>query len=65
MGQWLNAEGEGEEMADHGLVLMFRPFLDPWVQPIAVFAAKNATKSQTLALIVTALIHLENIGARV
>lgn len=39
-------------LADHGLVLMFRPFRDNWGEPIAVFASSGPTTSVMLGAIV-------------
>lgn len=53
-------------LADHALVLMFKPFLRSWVQPIGVFAAKNAVSGEKLHQITKeAVCVLENLGAKV
>ena len=53
-------------LADHALVIMYRPYLSSWVQPIAVFAAKNAVPGEQLEKIVRrAIVTLENVGAKV
>ena len=53
-------------LADHGLVFMFRPLLDNWVQPIAVYASVSAASAEDLQrLLVKALVLLEEHGARV
>lgn len=55
-----------KDMADHGLVLMFQPLADTYVQPIAVFGSKGPTKEITLAkVIVKAIILLEKNGTKV
>lgn len=55
-----------KDTADHGLVLMFQPLADTYIQPIAVFASKGPTKGSVLAkVIVKAIILLEKIGAKV
>jgi hypothetical protein len=52
--------------ADHALVLMFRPFVGSWVQPIAVFSAKNALPGAALHKIIRErIVLLENAGAKV
>lgn len=40
------------ETADYGLVLLFQPIFDNYIQPIAVFASKGPVKGQTLAQII-------------
>ncbi|KAH8029765.1 hypothetical protein HPB51_003717 [Rhipicephalus microplus] len=37
-----------EKLADHGLVLMFVPLFEEWVQPIASFATKGAAPGKIL-----------------
>lgn len=45
---------------------MFRPLLDNWVQPIAVYASKSAASAEDLQrLLAKALVLLEDHGARV
>ncbi|KAG0432273.1 hypothetical protein HPB47_020997 [Ixodes persulcatus] len=52
------------DLADHGLVFMFCPFGDSYVQPIGVFASKNATKGTLVAqLLLQAIVMLEDAGA--
>lgn len=54
------------QLADHALVLMFRPYRGSWVQPFAVYAAKDAMPGEQLADIVKkAVVTLENVGAKV
>ena len=54
------------KLANHGLVFMFRPLLDSWVQPIAVFASCNAASGEDLnRLLLKAIVLLETYGARV
>lgn len=40
-----------EDLATHGLVIMFQPMYDNYVQPIACFASKNQVKGDDLAKI--------------
>ena len=35
----VTVEEQSNELADHALVLIFRPYKDSWVQPIGVFAS--------------------------
>lgn len=57
---------ETPDLADHGLVLMFRPFKERWIQPIGVFASKNAASGTQLhKIILQAIILLEDNDARV
>jgi len=54
------------DLADHALVLVFRPYKARWIQPIAVFAAKNAASgSQLFKIALKAMILLEEANARV
>lgn len=54
------------DLADHALVLIFRPYKEKWIQPIAVFASKNAASgAQLQKIILKAMILLEENGARV
>lgn len=53
-----------EQLADHGLVFMFRSFGDAHSQPIAIFASKGPTKGTDFArLVMKAVILLERAGA--
>lgn len=52
------------ELADHGLVFMFRSIGDNFSQPIGVFASKGPTKGVILAqLVVQAIFLIEQAGA--
>lgn len=54
------------DLATHGLVIMFQSFADTFTQPIAVFASKNPVKGEELAkLAVKAIAYIEESGARV
>ena len=45
---------------------MFRPFVGSWVQPIAVFSAKNAVPGAAMHKIIReGIVLLENAGAKV
>ena len=51
-------------LTDHVLVLLFRPFRQKWIQPIAWFASKGAADNNTLAeIIVKAIVMLHRSGA--
>jgi len=51
-------------IADHVLVLMFRPYTGRWIQPIACFASKGAASGEILHEIVTqAIVTLYNHNA--
>lgn len=55
-----------EGLADHVLVLLFRPFRQNWVQPIGWFATKGAANYNVLSeLIMKAIIMLHRSGALV
>ncbi|KAH7941465.1 hypothetical protein HPB49_013977 [Dermacentor silvarum] len=55
--------GQSNELADHGLVFAFEPFADRYLQPVAVFASKGATKRTLLAqLLLQCIVHLEHGG---
>lgn len=52
------------DLADHALVLIFRPYKVRWIQPTAVFSAKNAaTGSQLYKIALKAMILLEEANA--
>ncbi len=55
-----------DQLADHCLVFIFRPYRSAWVQPIAVFATKGAAPGHIISrLLVKAIVALESFGARV
>ncbi|KAH7944045.1 hypothetical protein HPB52_014878 [Rhipicephalus sanguineus] len=55
-----------DQLADHGLVLMFVPLFEDWVPPIATFATKGAAPGKVLSeLVISAVIQLHNHGASV
>ena len=46
------------ELADHALMFVFRPFMGAWVQPFAIYATKSAASGDVLAeLIVKAILE--------
>nr|CAH0101995.1 unnamed protein product [Daphnia galeata] len=48
------------DLADHALVLIFRQYKASWIQPIAVFASKNAASgAQLQKIVLKAMILLE------
>ncbi|KAJ4430284.1 hypothetical protein ANN_22496 [Periplaneta americana] len=54
------------QLANHGLVFMFIPFFQSWVQPIAIYASRNAAPGDILAKIfIQVILQLEEAGARV
>lgn len=54
-----------QNMVYHGLFLIFRPLLDCWVQPIAVYASASAASAESLhRLLLKALVLLEAHGAQ-
>lgn len=55
-----------DQLADHCLVFIFRPYRSSWVQPIAVFATKGLAPGHIISrLLLKAIVALETIGARV
>jgi len=53
-----------DDLANHGLVLLFQPLADIYSQPIAVFASRGPVKGLTLVkLFMKATILLEKAGA--
>ncbi len=55
-----------KDLADHALVIMFRPLLASWVQPIATFATRSAAPGdQLLRLLLMAIVKLTESGAHV
>jgi len=55
-----------EQLADHALVFIFRPYRGSWVQPIAVFATKGPAPGHIISRLITkAIVALEVCGARV
>ncbi|XP_042145525.1 uncharacterized protein LOC120844447 [Ixodes scapularis] len=45
-------ENSSEELADHGLVVVFQPFSGTWMQILGVFSSKSNVKANLLAKIV-------------
>ena len=55
-----------DQLADHCLVFIFRPYRASWIQPIAVFATKGAAPGHIIStLLIKAIVELETFGARV
>lgn len=55
-----------QQLADHCLVFIFRPYRSSWVQPIAVYATKGAAPGHIISrLLMKAIVALEAVGARV
>ncbi|KAH8019611.1 hypothetical protein HPB51_020310 [Rhipicephalus microplus] len=55
-----------DQLADHGLVLMYVPLFEDWVQSIATFAAKGAAPGNVLSeIVISAVIQLHKHGASV
>ena len=55
-----------QEMADHGLVIMFQLLYDNYSQPITIFAIKGTIPSENLAkIVIQAIALLEQAGAKV
>ncbi|KAG0422997.1 hypothetical protein HPB47_001216, partial [Ixodes persulcatus] len=51
LGQF-EAENSKKELADHGLVVVFRPFTGiKWMQILGIFASKSNVKANVLAKI--------------
>lgn len=56
-------ESQRQDESDHGLVIMFQPFAETWVQVIGVFAAKGNVKAPTLSkMLLEAVVLCENAG---
>ncbi|KAL4127413.1 hypothetical protein QTP88_011584 [Uroleucon formosanum] len=55
-----------KDKATHGIVFLFQPLANSYLQPIAVFASKGPVSGFTLAqLVIKAVVLLENAGAKV
>lgn len=62
----LNSTTEIPDLADHALVLIFRPYKASWIQPIVAFASMNAASgAQLQKIVLKAMILLEDADARV
>lgn len=56
-------EHKKKQLGDHGLILLFQPFLGSQTQPLAAFLSKYATPGNVLAeLIIEAIKLVESIG---
>ena len=60
-------KGDKNVLANHALVFMFIPLLLlPWVQPVAVYASRNATPGDILVkMLIQIIIELERAVAKV
>ena len=62
----LTPEDKKNACANHALVFMFIPLLHNWIQPVAIYASRNATPGDILAkILIEVIIQLEQSGARV
>ena len=53
-------------LANHALVFMFVPLLCNWIQPVAIYASKNATPGDILSkILIQVIIQLEQSGVKV
>jgi hypothetical protein len=53
-----------DQLADHTLLFVFRPYLSTWIQPFAVYATKGAAPGKSLhELICKAIVALRSHGA--
>ncbi|KAJ4440564.1 hypothetical protein ANN_08709 [Periplaneta americana] len=63
---YLTPDTHKHQLANHALVFMFIPFLQSWVQPVAIYASRNAVPGDILAKIfIQVILQLEEAGARV
>ena len=54
------------QLANHALVFMYVPLLHNWVQPVAIYASRNATPGDILAkILMQVIIQIEQAGARI
>ncbi|KAK4024474.1 hypothetical protein OUZ56_009897 [Daphnia magna] len=54
-----------DQLADHALVFIFRPYRSSWIQPITVFATKGAAPGHvTSRLLAKSIVVLEAVFAR-
>lgn len=58
-------EKQSEELADHALVFMIRPYRKDWVQPFGVFASKYAAPGKGLSRLLIKAFILLALSARV
>jgi hypothetical protein len=60
----ITTEQNSQQMADHALVFIFRPYRFSWIQPMAVFATKGAACGDMIFdLALKAIIALHHAGA--
>ena len=56
----INIKQKSDKLADHALVLMFRPYREKWVQPIGVYATSGAASAEVIqSLVLRAIMTLE------
>ena len=62
----LTPSTQTNKVANQALVFMFVPFLNNWVQPVAIYASRNGTPADILEkMLVQVILQLEAAGARV
>ena len=53
-------------LANHALVFMFVPLLHSWIQPVAIYASRNATPGELIVkILLQVIIQLERTGAKI
>lgn len=56
-------ESQTGVLGDHGLVIIFQPFMGTWLQPVGAFLSKSAAPGYILAqILLEAIILIENNG---
>jgi len=61
----MTPEHQKNNLANHALVFMFVPILHRWIQPIAIYASRNATPGELLVkILLQVIINLEQAGER-
>lgn len=62
----LTPDSHKNQLANHALVFMFVPFMQSWVQPVAVYASRNSTPADILAkILIQVILQLEEAGAKI
>ncbi len=60
----INIRHKSDKLADHAIVVMFRPYREKWVQPIAVYATSGAASAEVIqTLVLKAIMALEKNNA--
>jgi hypothetical protein len=63
-GDQIKIQKHAGQLADHTLLLVFRPYLSSWIQPFAVYATKGAAPGDSLhELLCKAIVALQSHGA--